>query len=411
MRILISAAEASSDAHGAELLKAIREQLPAGIHLDAFGIGGPRLQAAGLRTIVDARELLAMGFIEILGHLPKILRAMNRMVQAARETPPDVAIVVDYPDFHFRLAKRLNELRIPLIYYIPPKVWVWRKGRVRFLKQMFKKILCILPFEENFYLKENIPARYVGNPLLDELPLSLSKDEARAKLNLKAKDRVLVLMPGSRPSELRSHLEIMLESAFLSAKELRKSGVLQLGEVLKVLMPFPLTASFEVLQERVQQWMSSEKRNELEVQVFKGKAHECLVAADSGLIKSGTSTLEAGLLKCPHAIVYKPSWTTAWIFKNLIQYRGPVGLVNLVAGWNEGDEYLVREILLEEVTLDALTREIVSLMSDSMKRQKQIQGFDELRVKMKRDESPSLLAAKEVLRVIDDALEARRKDR
>src|SRR3954464_3114924 len=131
MKILISAAETSSDAHGAELLKAIRERVKNQKHqgqpiqIDAFGIGGPKLQAAGLRTIVDARELLAMGFVEILRHLPRIFGAMNRVSRAAQETRPDLAIVIDYPDFHFRLARRLRKQGIPVVYYIPPKVWAW----------------------------------------------------------------------------------------------------------------------------------------------------------------------------------------------------------------------------------------------------------------------------------------------
>jgi lipid-A-disaccharide synthase len=148
MKILISAAETSSDAHAAELLKALRERSSEPI--EAFGIGGPKLAAAGQRQVFDAREMLSMGFVEILGRLPKILTALKRIEDEARALRPDVAVVVDYPDFHFRLAKRLAKQGIPLVYYIPPKVWAWRRGRVKFLKRFFRKILCILPFEVRF---------------------------------------------------------------------------------------------------------------------------------------------------------------------------------------------------------------------------------------------------------------------
>ena len=257
MKILISAAETSSDAHGAELLKAIREQIALKEEkLEAFGIGGPKLQAAGLNVVVDARDLLAMGFLEILGHLPKILRALRRVSQVAKEARPDVAIVIDYPDFHFRLARRLRRYGIPVIYYIPPKVWAWRKGRVTVLRALFEKILCIFPFEVEFYQGQNVPAVYVGNPLVDELPLRLSRPEARAVLGLEKQDKVITLMPGSRAAELKRHLEVLLDSALKAAHELRASGFMGPEERLKVLLPFPVTAPLEALKERVNQYLA-----------------------------------------------------------------------------------------------------------------------------------------------------------
>ncbi len=403
MKILISAAETSSDAHGAELLRNLKEQLPSHTELEVFGIGGPKLQAMGLRTIVDARELMAMGFVEILSLLPRIMRALRSLTQAARETRPDIAIVIDYPDFHFRLAKRLKRLGIPLIYYIPPKVWVWRKKRINLLKDSFKKILCILPFEEEFYKKENISATYVGNPLMDELPFSLTRLEARTRLGLTPQDRVAVLMPGSRKSELKHHLELMLEAAILTAKDLRSTGFLGTQEKLKILMPFPTTSHFQVLKERVDRFMSFDQQEWIDVRISQGNSHECLVAADAGLIKSGTSTLEAGLLKCPHSIVYKPGLTSQWIFKYLIRYQGPVGLVNLVAGWKSGEDYLVNEVLCENVTLETLKQEFISILTDPEKRKKQITGFEKLLLRMRNDsetQSPSRRAAQEILRCV-----------
>lgn len=391
MRILISAAETSSDAHGAELLKAIQKLAPSSpslspdLPLEAFGIGGPKLKAAGLRTVVDARDLMAMGFTEVLTKLPRIFSSMRQVSHAAMTTPPDVVVFIDYPDFHFKLAKRfVNHLKfkrlgIPIVYYIPPKVWVWRKKRVEVLRKYFDMILCIFPFEESFYSQFKIHSKFVGNPLVDELPLNLTRLQARENLGLRDSAPVLVLMPGSRRSELKAHFLLMIDAAQLAAKRLRERGVLSKDQPLEVLIPFPVTANLESLPRHP-------LYPELNIRLSQGNAAECLVAADAGLIKSGTSTLEAALLGCPHTIVYRTTRTTAWIFKNLIRYKGPIGLVNLVARgplpkpeFDSKKNNLVRELVLDEVTLEALTDEVVSLMSESGRREKMKLGFLALR--------------------------------
>lgn len=399
-RVLISAAESSSDVHGAHLLAALKKLEP---NLEAYGIGGPKLQAEGLRIIVDARELLAMGFVEVLGHLPRIWSSLKKVTDEAVRQKPDVAVLMDYPDFHFRLAGRLRNLQIPLVYYIPPKVWVWRKSRIHFLKKAFAKILCIFPFEESFYRAENIDAHYIGNPLLDELPLGLTREQARTRLGFLAEDKVLVLMPGSRKSEISGHLLLMLDAAYAAAQEFRNQGVLQKNQRLKVTLPFPATSHLAGLKAQVDGWIQTADKDSqdlMEIAVTQGNAAECMAAADAGLIKSGTSTLEAALMNCPHAVIYKPSQTTAWIFKNLIRYKGPVGLVNMAGGWNSGDPYIVPEILCEKVTVEALRSQILELFLNTETTRKMREGFDALRSKMKQEESPSLRAAKEILSLI-----------
>ncbi len=406
MKILISAAETSSDAHGAELLKALRLALSEeGKTLEAFGVGGPCLQAEGLDVVVDARTLLVMGFTEILKHIPHIFRALRQVTHAAALKQPDLAIVMDYPDFHFRLARRLRRLGIPTLYYIPPKVWAWRKGRIQILKKLFIRIFCIFPFEESFYQKYNIPVTYVGNPLLDELPLQLSSSEARIKLGINKTSKVLVLMPGSRPSELKQHLSLMLASAALSAQMLRNQKFLKQQELLILLLPFPVTVALGALDEEVN-FFREKFTDLLDIRISHGNSAECLLASDAGLVKSGTSTLEAGLLKCPHVVVYKPSQTTAWIFQHLIRYRGPVGLVNLVGEMDRKKyqtEYLVREILCGRVTPNALAEEAVELMTNSEKRHSMLEGFDRLRERLSGSLeylSPSAYAAREVIELV-----------
>ena len=408
MNILISAAESSSDAHGAELLKAIQEQaLSRGIALNAFGIGGPKLRAAGLNVVIDARQLMVMGFSEILFHLPRIFLAMRKLVKSAQELRPDLVVLIDYPEFHFILARFLSPLKIPLIYYIPPKVWAWRKGRVHFLKKYFTKILSILPFEESFYQTHHVPVKYVGNPLVDELPLNLTKGDARQCLSLKVSDRVIVIMPGSRSSELKEHVELMLRTAYLTARALRESpslsSYLSVEDRLVVLVPLSVTTHFDLLNQKIQD-ASKRYKDWIDVRVSQGNSHECLVAADAGMIKSGTSTLEAALLKCPHAVVYKPSKTSEWIFKYLIRYTGPVGLVNLVAGWSPQEDYLISEFLCDRAIDSLLKDELVDLLTREDKIQRVMTGLNRVREKIlgrSEFQHPSRCAATEVMQIFE----------
>jgi lipid-A-disaccharide synthase len=351
-----------------------------------------------------------MGFIEVLGRLPRVFSALRELTDAARAERPDVAVVIDYPDFHFRLARRLKLLGVPVVYYIPPKVWVWRKKRVRALRDSFVRILSILPFEVDFYARENLPVVYVGSPLADELPLKLSREDARVGLGIAAGASVLVVMPGSRPSELKMHLEVMLDAANRAAAILRSSGKLGAQERLVTLLPFPVTSDLAPLQERVEQWLRLASGGNpsfiLDVRVSQGNADLCMVAADAGLIKSGTSTLEAALLGCPHVIVYRTGRVSAWLYKSVVRYKGPVGLSNLVAAATKGEPLLVREILLTDVTVKALCDEVVELFSDAAKREGLKAGFAKIRALMigaDGEKGPSHRAALEILDVIRKA--------
>ncbi len=401
MKLLISAAEASSDVHAAELVRALRQKLPEGETLEIFGIGGPKLRAAGLQVLVDARELLAMGATEVLGRVPRILAALRQVAGAAEREAPDLAVVLDYPEFHFKLAARLRKLGVPVVYYIPPKLWVWRKKRIRKLRELFVRVLCILPFEERFYREEGMPVRYVGNPLLDELPLGMSREEARARLSITTDERVLALMPGSRPAEIDRHLELLLESAQRAALGLRQKGWLGAGQKLLALVPLPETADLQRVLGRVEAWRPA--GTALEVRVSQGDAGHVLLAADAGLIKSGTSTLEAGLLGLPHGVMYRPSAVTGFIFKHLVRYRDPVGLVNLMVRDERGRPVRITEELLCEQAEPARLGELaMRLLADPAERARLARDFERLRQVVMGgpgNERPSARAAAEILDV------------
>ncbi len=400
MKILISAAEASSDAHAARLLGALQVLLSeSGESLDAFGVGGPKLQAAGLRVVVDARTLLSMGFVEILGRLPRILRSLKLIAETAERENPQVAVVVDYPDFHFRLARRLKRSGIPVVYLIPPKVWVWRQGRVAKMRELFRQVLCIFPFEEAIFTRLGMPVTFVGNPLVEELPMHLSKAEARLRLGIDSASRrsVVLVMPGSRPSELKEHLDLMLEACEAAARAI--------GKEFLVLCPFALTADLGELEAKLAPWRAKRPGSMIEVRFSQGDAHEAMAAADAGLVKSGTSTLEAGLMSLPHAVVYRPSRTTEFIFKRFIRYAGPVGLVNLVAhpdGPAGRAPYLCRELLMDQATVENLSSELQTLLVDESTLARMREGFQALRARLRVGPgapAPSRRAAEQVLNI------------
>jgi lipid-A-disaccharide synthase len=339
-----------------------------------------------------------MGIGEVIVRLPNVLRGMAAISAEAEKRRPDVAILIDYPDFNLRLARRLRRLGIPVVYYIPPKLWVWRSSRARVLRERCSKVLSIFPFEEAFLRKHGVPAVYVGNPLLDELPLQKSRSDARAKFGFSTEDLVLVLMPGSRPAELTRHVPLMFEAAVFCAERLRSEG--KLAGRLQAMVPLPETADIEG------EWRTlAEKKSAhapIDFHLGIGDSADALIAADAGLIKSGTSTLEAALLGCPHVVVYKPGWSTQWVFKNLVRYRGPVGLVNLAGGWSDGQPFLAEEILCEQVTSERLAEAAYSLLTDETKRSAMKKGFLALREKLSGDggAGPSARAAAEILELV-----------
>lgn len=382
--------------------------------------------------VIDSNELLAMGFTEVLGRLPRILRAVGEVADAAAKERPDIAIVLDYGGFHFRLAKRLRSLKsaasakIPLIYFIPPKVWAWRQGRARFLAHAFERVLCILPFEQEFLHARGVNAEYVGSPLIDEIPQSLLAADARARMRAQRgfldQDLVVTIMPGSRPAEIRDHTALLLDSVQRAAALLRSKGHLPKGQRLRVCVPFPVqadAAARDRLTARVVQWLRGASGGQdltgdasqsfiLDIRVSFGDSAECLAAADAALIKSGTSTLEAAYIGCRHALLYRPGWITTWIFDHVVRYRGPVGLGNLVLGEAENGNgvgsnqtYPFREILRGDANPQKLSDELVALLTDPVRQAQQDRALAEVRRRLTGSHrAPSQRAAEVVFEVL-----------
>lgn len=389
MKLFISSGEPSSDLHASQFLSALRE-LDSSI--DLYGIGGENLKRVpGFRLKADQRELTAMGFAEVIGKLPKIARLLNEVEMWAEEESPDAALVFDYPDFHFKVAERLARRGIPVFCFIPPKVWAWRSGRIHRLKKLYKHVFTIFPFESGIFEKNDVPFTYMGNPLLDELPFATTKTEAREKLGLGERSRVLLMMPGSRSAELKYLLEPMM----VAVKRLYDSGKLD-----HILIPLPKNGR----RAAVEQWFDAHAEYRmLPVRISEGDSHLAMIAADAGLIKSGTSTLEAALLKLPHVVTYHGHWLSKIVFHLVVRYTGAISLVNLVEDLKiKKANYIVPELILEDFGSDQFVQHLSPLLeSGSSERTRMLQGFDRVYAKLSAfGGSPSRFAAEKFLKLM-----------
>lgn len=303
--IWISAGEASGDIHAASLLRALREIEPG---LRALGMGGPALTAEGFELRFPMRLISLVGITEVLGGLPRILRLLGEVKRALMETKPRALILIDCPDFHFRVALIAKKLGIPVYYYVSPQVWAWRSGRVEFLRENVRKVLCILPFEKDFYAARGMDVDYVGHPLMDQLPL--------AELDAMAPDPDLLgLLPGSRRKEISSLLPEFAKAALLLRQRLPK-------------LKLALARAPGVDEAYLRSFLPPE----LPVTIHPPEArHRMMRSCRALLAASGTVTLEAALLGAPTVVAYKVSGLSYLVGRLLVKIKY-VSLANLIMG-------------------------------------------------------------------------------
>jgi lipid-A-disaccharide synthase len=352
--ILIVAAEASADLHAARALEELIRLRPG---VRAFGVGGPRLRAAGLETLFPAEDLNVMGFAEVLPKIPRILAVLRGMRRAAEERRPRVALLVDSPDFNLRLAKHLKRLGVKVVYYVSPMIWAWRRGRARKIAKVVDRMLCILPFEERFYDGTGVSARFVGHPFA-ERALPGEAASYRTALGLPSGRTIVALLPGSRRSEIARILPPMLEAA---------ERIRVLHPDVQFVIPVAPTLSEESLRPALA------LHGGLDVRLFAGRAAESVGACDAALVKSGTSTLETALMNRPMVVVYKMAWLSYWVARLLVR-MSHFALVNILAG-----RTVVPELLQQEASPERMAAEIERLLSDPGARQAQLDGLLEVR--------------------------------
>ncbi|MBU8546797.1 MULTISPECIES: lipid-A-disaccharide synthase [Roseomonadaceae] len=373
--VYLVAGEASGDVLGARLVAALRDRAPG---LAFAGIGGDRLAEQGLQSLFPMRELALMGLIEVLPNIRRLARRLDETVAEIAARRPAVVVTIDAPSFTLRLAQRIRPLGIPVVHYVAPQIWAWRPGRVAKIKAAVDHILCLLPFEPVIFEAAGIPTSFVGHPVLESGVDAGDADRFRAAHGLAAEAPLLVVMPGSRRSEVKRLLPV-----FGAALRLVADRVPGLVAVL------PVSA---VVAEAVAAGTRDWPVRPILVTDLAGK-HDAFAAASAGLIKSGTSSLEMAVAGVPHLVAYKVHPITAAIVRRLV--RVPfASLVNLLA-----ERQVVPEYLQQAATAEALAEGLAGLLTDPVQAAAQRAGFAEMLTKLRPPEGlPSVAAAEVVLR-------------
>jgi lipid-A-disaccharide synthase len=338
-RVMIVAGEASGDLHAANLARELVLKAP---DTQLFGMGGPKMREAGVELLVDSSRLAVVGFLEVLAHYREISAALNYLRSELSKRRPNLLILVDYVEFNLRLAAAAKRIGVKVLFYVSPQVWAWRPRRVKKIGACIDMMAVLFPFEAHFYERHGIPVRYVGHPLLDQARPQLSREEALKIFGLDPSRPIVGILPGSRRSEIKRLLPLMLDTA--DQLRLRHPGV-------QFLMPLALSLSQDDIQGYDPQAHA--------VKVILGQSYDVMSICDALLVASGTATLEAALIGTPMVIVYKVAPLNYWIMKHLILIEH-VGLANIVAG-----RELVKEFIQNAAQPDILTEEVGRLIEDA----------------------------------------------
>lgn len=338
LKIMIVAGEDSGDGHAAKLVSALREA-KTDVNLEFFGSAGPKMRTVGVEATVEADGLSIVGLAEIARALLMFLRVMKKLRAAATERKPDVAVLVDFPDFNLKLAKHLKQLGIKVVYYISPQLWAWRKYRISTVKKYVDLMITILPFEKDWYRDHGVThVEYVGSPLAREVHADRSKDKFCRDHELDPTKPIIALLPGSRRKEIMRILPIMLDAA----RDRRFTA-----------MQFVLALATEKHVEYVKETFETLIGN---VNIVSGETYDALNASDAAAVTSGTATLEAGIIGTPMAIVYKTSAVNYRLLEPLIDVPH-YGLINLIA-----DKRLAIELIQDNFTVQTLADELFRLL-------------------------------------------------
>lgn len=366
LRVGLVAGEASGDTLGAGLIQALRSLAPDTIF---FGIAGPKMQAAGCEVWEPCESLAVMGLFEILRDLPRLIKLRARVRRAFLESPPDVFVGIDAPEFNLRLARDLRRAHIPTVQYVSPQVWAWRQSRVHSIHQAVDLVLCLLPFEKRFYDEQRMPAEFVGHPLADTIPLIVDRAAARAALGVARDAQVVALLPGSRRGEVARLAEDFARTAQWMAAQ---------RPALEFIAPMASAATRALFAAALARIAPT-----LNVHLIDGQAQAALIAADVVLVASGTASLEASLCKRPMVVVYRLGWATAWLLRHLKLVKSEFfAQPNLLANRRVVGEYFQSEIVPESIGA-----ELFMWLDDSGRRAALERDFLLLHAQLRRDAS------------------------
>jgi lipid-A-disaccharide synthase len=340
--------------HAARLAAALHAHTGAKL----FGLGGPRMREAGVELLADSSQVAVVGISEVMRRLPAVWKVYRQMADEAARRKPALAILVDFPDFNLRLARRLHAQGTRIVYFISPQVWAWRPERVHLMKRLVARVLCIFPFEEEFYQRAGVPVNFVGHPLVDAVRATMTREQFADRYHMAAAEPIVALLPGSRPGEIAHHLPRMLEACH----QLERDRPYQ----------FVVAAAPGITEKH----LTEHARFDVELRIAEGATYDALATADCAIVSSGTATVEAALLGTPMVVVYRLSATTAFIARRLV--RTPFfSMVNLIAG-----RRVVPELIQDDFTPDAVAREAKRLLVSEAERGAMKRDLAEVRAKL-----------------------------
>ncbi|MEE9429618.1 MAG: lipid-A-disaccharide synthase [Melioribacteraceae bacterium] len=364
---MIIAGEASGDLHGSALIK---ELLAIDSSLKFFGIGGDKMIAEGMKTIYHINDMAFLGFVEVIKHLPFIKKVKRDLLKVAKKEKIRNVVLIDYPGFNLSIAKSFNELGIKNIYYISPQIWAWGKGRIEKIKKIISKMIVFFPFEKELYESNNVSVNFVGHPLVNKIEQYdfSSKTELVKKYSLDVDKEILVLLPGSRKQEIEKIFLPSVEAAEKLAKELNLQTVVACAE-------------------NIDENIFAEFQSKFNFRIVKGETYNLLKNAKFAIVKSGTSTLEAGIIGTPFIVVYATNYFTYLISKSLIKIKN-IALANIVAG-----KTIVDELIQDDVNPETIYLKSKNIITNEERYNLIKNGLSEIKDKLKTKGNPSKKAA------------------
>jgi lipid-A-disaccharide synthase len=355
-RVLLVVGEASGDLHGSHLVRALRERDSA---LEISAVGGEALKREGAKIIFDVARIAGMGLTELAGNLTSLWRAYSQVKKNLREQRPSLLILIDFPDFNLRVARVAKRLGVPVLYYISPQVWAWRKRRIAEIARLADRMAVVFPFEASLYEKAGVKVEFVGHPLLDVARASRPREETLARLGLDPSRQTIALLPGSRRREVAYHLPVMIEAAEILSREMA--------------LQFILVRASTVGRDSLERILSG---SSVGVSLSDGDAYNVLHACDLAWTASGTATLETALMLRPMVIVYRLARMTYALARRLVRVNF-IGMANIIAG-----EKVVPELIQNEVTAERIAAESRAILGDRELRVRMISKLSEVRAKL-----------------------------
>lgn len=340
MKIMFSAGEASGDTHGASVARALKERFP---EAEMLGMGGQKMEEAGVRIVYNIDKLGFIGIVEILKALPKFFKLRTYLKEIMMREKPDVFVCIDYPGFNMKMAKVAHELGIPVLYYICPTIWAWHRSRGYDIAKYTNKVACIFPFEAKAYEDFDVDVHFVGHPLLDIVKAEETREETMNRLQADEKAFRLMLLPGSRLQEINGLLDLMLDAV----EEVQAEH-----PNIQVFLPRAHTIPRELLEEKI-------ANHKVDVVITEGKNYDLMAICDAAIAASGTATLETAIMDLPTILVYKVSPVTYAIGKRVVKIPY-VGLPNIVAG-----KEVIPELIQGDANSGNVARELRKLMDDA----------------------------------------------